>query len=88
MIAVVNSTTGFSENVVVAETSYQVLEALSLCDLERVLPSSIKLTVLTLLVKKKNRSNEALRGDYVSSLREKKIKSNRVIVVGGLISNI
>ena len=48
-----HSTTGFSENVVVAETSYQVLEALSLCDRERVLPSSIKLTVLTFLVKKK-----------------------------------
>ena len=48
-----HSTSGFSENVVVAETSYQVLEALSLCDRERVLPSSIKLTVLTCLVKKK-----------------------------------
>ena len=50
-----HSTIGYSENVVVAETSYQVLEPLSLCDRERVLPSSIKLTVLTFLIKKKNR---------------------------------
>ena len=70
-----HSTTSFSENVVVAETSYQMLEALSFCDRERVLPSSIKMTVLTFLVKnktKKKRWNEALRGVYVSSIREKK----------------
>ena len=30
-----HSTTSFSENVVVAETSYQMLQALSFCDRER-----------------------------------------------------
>ena len=32
---VVESTTSFGENVVVAETSYQVLEVLAFCDRER-----------------------------------------------------
>ena len=36
----------------VAETSYQMLEVLSFCDQERVQPPSLKLTVLTFLVKK------------------------------------
>ena len=35
MIAVVNVTMSFSENVVVTETSYQLLEVLSFCDREK-----------------------------------------------------
>ena len=46
-----HSTTSFSENVEVAETSYQMLEVLSFCDRERVQPPSLKVTVLTFLVK-------------------------------------
>ena len=41
----------FSENVEVAETSYQMKEVLSFCDGERVQPPSLKITVLTFLVK-------------------------------------
>ena len=44
-------TTSFSENVEVAETSYQMLDVLSFCDQERVEPPSLKVTVLTFLVK-------------------------------------
>ena len=40
------TTTGFSENVVVMETRYQMLEVLSFCK------QQIKTTVLTLMVKK------------------------------------
>ena len=43
----------FSENVVVAKTSYQVKEVLWFCHRDRVLTPSIKITVLTILVKKK-----------------------------------
>ena len=46
-----HSTTSFSENVEVAETGYEMLEVLSFCDQERVQPSSLKVTVLTFLVK-------------------------------------
>ena len=45
------STTSFSENVEVAETRYQRLEVLSFCHQERVQPPSLKVTVLTFLVK-------------------------------------
>ena len=45
------STTSFSENVEVAETSYKMLKVLSFCDQERVQPPSLKVTVLTFLVK-------------------------------------
>ena len=72
-----------------AETSYQMLEALSFCDRERVLPSSIKMTVLTFLVKKKKPGEIKLQ--EVSMFRayaKKKIKSNLVLVVGGHMSNI
>ena len=47
-----HSTMSFSENVVVAETSYQMLEVLSFCDRERAYVPSIKITVLTFLLKK------------------------------------
>ena len=44
-----HSATSFSENVEVAETSYQMLEVF--CDQERVQPPSLKVTVLTFQVK-------------------------------------
>ena len=44
-----HSTKSFNKNIVVAEICYQVLEVLSLCDGER---ASIKITVLTFLLKK------------------------------------
>ena len=47
-----NSTTSFSESVVVAGTSYQMLDVLAFCNLERAQPPSITITVLTFLVKK------------------------------------
>ena len=43
----VHSTTRFSENVMEAEISYQMLEVLSFCDRERAQTPSIKITVLT-----------------------------------------
>ena len=56
-----HSSTSFSENVVVAETSYQMLEILSFCDRERTQSPSIKITVLTFLVNQ-NGTNEAASG--------------------------
>ena len=51
--AVILICTGFSaENVVVAETSYQMLEVLSFCDQERILPPSTEMIVLTFLIAK------------------------------------
>ena len=47
-----HSTTSFSENVIMAETSYQMLKVLSFCDQERAKPPSEKVSVLTFLVKK------------------------------------
>ena len=44
-------TTSFRENVELAATRYQMLEVLSFCDQERVEPPSLKVTMLTLLVK-------------------------------------
>ena len=48
-----STTSEFSENVEVAETSYQMLKVLLFCgrDRERVQPPSRKVTVLTFLVK-------------------------------------
>ena len=46
---------GFSENIVVAETSFQMIEVLSFCNWEMVDLPSIKITVLTFLVKKKKK---------------------------------
>ena len=45
------STTSFSENVVVAETSYEKLEMLTFSDRERALPPSTEISVLTFVVK-------------------------------------
>ena len=54
-----HSTMIFSGNVVVVETSYQILKVLPLCvDREKAQPLPIKITVLTFLVKK---YNEAFR---------------------------
>ena len=47
-----HSTTSFSESVLVAETSYQMLEVLPFCNLERAQPPLITLTALTFLGKK------------------------------------
>ena len=47
-----NSTTSFSESVVVAGTSYQMLDVLAFCDRERAQPPSITITVQTFVVKK------------------------------------
>ena len=47
-----HSTTGFSENVVVAGTSYQILDVLSFCYRERPKPSTIKINSLIFQVKK------------------------------------
>ena len=52
-----NSTTSFSESVVVAETSYQMLKGLAFCNRERAQPPSITMTVLTFLVKKSTMMN-------------------------------
>ena len=41
------STTSLSENVIVAKTSYQMLEILSFSDQERALPPSTEISVLT-----------------------------------------
>ena len=46
MVAVVSLNTGFSKNVVVAKTSYQMLEILSFSDRERALPLSTEISVL------------------------------------------
>ena len=47
-----HSTTRFSENVVVAKSSHQMLEILSFSDRERTLPPSTEISVLTFVVKK------------------------------------
>ena len=52
-----------------AGTSYQMLEVLAFCNLERAQPPSITITVLTFLGKKKY--NEEFRGVYLLIIREK-----------------
>ena len=52
-----HSTTSFSENVIVAGTSYQMLEVLAFFNLERAQPPSITITVITFLVKKSTMKN-------------------------------
>ena len=54
-----HSTTSFSESVVVAGRSYQMLVVLSFCDRERAKPSTIKITAIT------------IRVEYFSRIREK-----------------
>jgi len=48
------------ESVVVAGTSYQMLEVLAFCNLERAEPPSITITVLTFLVKKSTMKNSGV----------------------------
>ena len=55
-----HSTTSFSESVVVAGTSYQMLEVLVFCNLEKAQPPSITITVQTFLVKKSTMKNSGV----------------------------
>ena len=48
-----HSTTGFGQNVVLEETSYQMFEVLSFYVRKRAYPPTIKITMLTFHVKKK-----------------------------------
>lgn len=48
-----NSTTGFSENIIVTETNYQMLKVLSYVDQERASSSVIKITVLSFFMNKR-----------------------------------
>ena len=74
-----HSTRSFSENVVVAGTSYQVLEVLSFCgDRERVEPPLRKITVLTFLEKKRKIK---LSGLSFLRIREKNLTSNLLLEV-------
>ena len=63
MVAVVSSTTSFSENVVMAKISYQMLGILSFSDRERASSPSKEISALTLVLKKKGK--EAFRGVYL-----------------------
>ena len=69
----------FSENVVVTETSFKVLEILSFCGREMAYAPSVKITVPIFWVK--NKCNEAFRGVYNWRILEKNFKSNPVLVV-------
>ena len=77
-----HSTTSFSWNVVVEETSHQMLEFYHFATWRGLnLLSSIKSTVPTFLVKKKQ-SGEASRGVYIFFEKtQKNFKSNLVLVV-------
>ena len=77
-----HSTTSFTKNVQVAETSYQMLVVLSFCDRKRVWPPSLKVTVLTLLVKngKMKLSGESVFWQYA-------IKLEVNIQEGGFVSS-
>ena len=70
-----HSTTSFIASVVVAGTSYQMLEVLAFCNLERAQPPSITITVLTFLVKKR------ISGCLFFDSTRKNFKSNLVLVV-------
>ena len=52
VLVVVFVLTSFGQNVVVSETRYQRLEIILFCDRERAQLPSIKMTVLTFLMKK------------------------------------
>ena len=57
-----HSTTSFSENIVVATTSYQMLGILSFSERERALPPLTEISELTFVLKKNY--NDASRGVY------------------------
>ena len=73
-----HSTTSFIASVVVAGTSYQMLEVLAFCNLERAQPPSITITVLTFLVKK---VQWRIPGCLFIDNTRKNLKSNLVLVV-------
>ena len=77
-MAVVSSTTSFSENVVMAKISYQMLGILSLSDRERASPPSTEISVLTLVAKK---STKKISGVYILKNRRENLKLNVVLVV-------
>ena len=66
-----HSTTSFSENVEKAETSYQKLKVLSFCNRESAYPPSLKITVLSFLVKngKMKLSGESIFLEYAKKLK-------------------
>ena len=78
MVAVVSSTTSFSENVVMAKVSYQMFGILSLSDRKRASPPSTEISVLTLVMKK---STIKLSGVYILKNRRENLKLNGVLVV-------
>ena len=59
-------------NVVVAETSYQMLEVLAFCDPKRAEPPAIKIKVLIFLVKKSAVKLSGVSSVYSLRIREKK----------------
>ena len=63
-----HSTTSLSENVELAETSYQMLEVLSFCDRKGASSPSLKITALTFLVKN---GKMKLSGESILRIREK-----------------
>ena len=71
-------TTSFSEHVVVAKTSYQMLQIFSFSDLERAQPPSMKISVLTLVVKN---STKKISGVSILENRRENVKLNAVLVV-------
>ena len=77
-MAVVSSTTSFSENVVMAKISYQMLEILSFSDRERASPPSTEITVLTLVVKI---STMKLFRVYILKKRRQNLKLNVILEV-------
>ena len=68
----------FSENVVVAKTSHQMLEILSFSDRKRAQPPSTEISVLTLVVKK---STMQLSGISILENRRESLKFNVALVV-------
>ena len=74
-----HSNTSFSESVVVAGTSYQMLEVLAFCNRERAQPHSITITVLTFRVKKSTMKNSGV--SIFLQYAKKNIKLNLVIVI-------
>ena len=68
-----HTSTGASENAVVAKTSYEILGILSFSDRESILPPSTEISVLAFVVKKKY--NGAFRGVFFQRIARKfKIK--------------
>ena len=73
-----HSTTGFRENVLVAESSYQVLEVLSFCERKRAWPPLVKITLLAFWW---TISKIKLSGVSLEKNTRKKLKSNLVLEV-------